>query len=135
MRKQKKLQQELIFSYNRLRTPLPLLTESATYLNEVQNARGATVTSYSKENIIRERACEFAFEGIRYWDLLHYEQDGAYAAEKIAEMQDGVTVLTGGVEVKTTFDASYFTAKKGLMFIPSNEITLSDNVLVQNEGW
>lgn len=111
------------------------LQESATYLNEVQTARGVTTTSYSKENIIKERACEFAFEGIRYWDLLRYEQNGAYAAEKIAEMQDGVTVLTGGVEVKTTFDASNFTAKKGLMFIPSNEITLSDNVLVQNEGW
>ena len=43
--------------------------------------------------------------------------------------------MIGGNEATTSFSESNFTAKKGLMQIPSTQITLSGNKLVQNPGW
>lgn len=82
-----------------------------------------------------ERAIELAFEGVHYWDLMRYEKDGAYAARAIAAAQNGAKVMIGGNEATTSFSESNFTAKKGLMQIPSTQITLSGNKLVQNPGW
>ena len=90
---------------------------------------------YSIENIRNERAIELAFEGVHYWDLMRYEKDGAYAARAIAAAQNGAKVMIGGTEATTSFSESNFTAKKGLMQIPSTQITLSGNKLVQNPGW
>lgn len=111
------------------------LTESANGLNLVQSRAGKSTTAYSQDALRTERAQELAFEGIRYWDLLRYGKGGTYAAEQIAKMQSGVSVKNGGVEATTSFDAANLTSKKGLFQIPSNEISLSGNVLVQNEGW
>ena len=111
------------------------LTESAKGLNLVQSRAGKSTTAYSQDALRTERAQELAFEGIRYWDLLRYGKGGSYAAEQIAKMQSGVSVKNGGVEATTSFDAANLTSKKGLFQIPSNEISLSGNVLVQNEGW
>ena len=90
---------------------------------------------YSIENIRNERAIELAFEGVHYWDLMRYEKDGAYAARAIAAAQNGAKVMFGGTEATTSFSESNFSAKKGLMQIPSTQITLSGNKLVQNPGW
>lgn len=112
------------------------LTGTADGLNEVHRRAcpGETLT-YSIENIRNERAIEFAFEGIHYWDLMRYEKDGAYAGRAIAEAQNGAAVMNGGIETTTKFDISNFTAKKGLMQIPNEQITLSGGVLKQNAGW
>ncbi len=45
----------------------------------------------TKENIMRERQFEFAFEGINYYDLLRQGID--YAAAQLAK-QNGVEVMT-----------------------------------------
>ena len=90
---------------------------------------------YSIENIRNERAIELAFEGVHYWDLMRYEKYCAYAARAIAAAQNGAKVMIGGNEATTSFSESNFTAKKGLMQIPSTQITLSGNKLVQNPGW
>ena len=82
------------------------------------------------ENIMKERMLEFAFEGQRYWDLLRQGVD--YAAGVIAE---NVSVVSGGNPDNVSISASNITAKQGLMQIPSNQITLSNNVLKQNAGW
>ena len=112
------------------------LTETADGLNQVHRRTypGETL-AYSIENIRNERAIEFAFEGLHYWDLMRYEKDGAYAGRAIAAAQDGAPVLNGGMEATTRFDVNNFTAKKGLMQIPNTQITLSGGVLTQNEGW
>lgn len=112
------------------------LTGTATGLNEVHRRAcpGETLT-YSIENIRNERAIEFAFEGIHYWDMMRYEKDGAYAGRAIAEAQNGAAVMNGGIETTTKFDINNFTAKKGLMQIPNTQITLSGGVLTQNAGW
>lgn len=110
------------------------------YLNQVRRRAytkdGELSPKYTEveatpENIHAERMLEFAFEGIRYWDLLRRGVD--YAASQIAE--SGVKVLSGNVETTITISAQNLISKKGLMQIPNNQITLSNNVLKQNEGW
>ena len=111
------------------------LKEDATGLNAVQARAGVEQTGYSLEAIQTERAREFAFEGIRYWDILRYGKGGSYAAQVLTDMQNGVSVLNGGNEATFVFTASNFTSKSGLMQIPNSQITLSGNVLTQNAGW
>ena len=112
------------------------LTGTNTGLNMVhQRSCPGESLSYSIENIRKERAIEFAFEGIHVWALMRYEKDGAYAGRAIAEAQNGAKVMNGGVETTTSFKIDNFTAKKGLMQIPNTQITLSGGVLTQNAGW
>jgi hypothetical protein len=84
----------------------------------------------TKENIMAERHLEFAFEGIRYWDLLRQGVDKAAAA--IAET---TTVLNGGAAATKTIAAARIIETKGLQQIPNTQITLSSGVLKQNAGW
>ncbi len=85
----------------------------------------------TKENIMKERMMEFAFEGVRYWDLLRQGID--YAANAIAE--ENTPVLSGNQPDYVTIKAENIKAKRGLMQIPQNQITLSNGVLKQNPGW
>lgn len=81
-------------------------------------------------NILEERRLEFAFEGIRYWDLLR--QGIGVAASTIAETTE---VLTAGVTTTKTISASKIEKTRGFLQIPNSEITLSGAKLKQNEGW
>lgn len=91
------------------------------------NYREVTAT---KENIMNERMLEFAFEGQRYWDLLR--QGVEYAANQIAT---NTSVTSGGNPDNVTIEVSNIVEKQGLSQIPNNQITLSNGVLKQNEGW
>lgn len=114
-----------------------------TYLNAVHNrayatqdASGNVVTpSYAleltKDNIMEERRLEFAFEGIRYWDLLRQGVNVAAAAI----VASGESVLNGGVEGTVAYKTENITAKRGFQQIPQTQITLSNGVLKQNAGW
>ena len=84
----------------------------------------------SKENILAERRFEFAFEGLRYWDLLRQGID--VAAQAIATSQ---TLQSGGVDDQVVITAAKITETKGLVQIPATQITLSKDVLKQNPGW
>jgi len=75
---------------------------------------------------------ELAFEGIRYWDLLRYDNSLQYAASKIAFSGN---VLTGGVQVEKTISGSNITLTRGMSQIPYNQITLSGGKIIQNQGW
>lgn len=109
------------------------------YLNQVRRRAytvAGKVSSYftevesTKENILKERMLEFAFEGQRYWDLLRQGID--YAAAQIA----GTTnVLSGNSPDVVSIQVDKIKATKGLSQIPYNQITLSNNVLKQNAGW
>ena len=108
---------------------------ASSYLNQVhERAWGAGNTvALSQENIMKEREIEFAFEGLRYWDLLRQGVD--VAASTIAEHQNGVKVISAGNDDMIVTSAGNITSKKGLQQIPSNQITLSNGVLTQNQGW
>ncbi|MGX5690642.1 RagB/SusD family nutrient uptake outer membrane protein [Arcticibacter tournemirensis] len=108
-------------------------TNAQTYFNEVrQRAYKDRYTPLvaTPDNIQKERWLEFAFEGIRYWDLLRQGVDKA--AAQIAET---TTVLNGGVNVTKTISSAKIKETKGLQQIPYTQITLSDGVLKQNPGW
>ena len=114
-----------------------------TYLSAVhsrayatENADGSVntpkiVISPTKENIMEERRLEFAFEGIRYWDLLR--QGVNVAAQAI--VASGENVLNGGNEGVVSFKAENITSKRGFQQIPLTQIQLSNGVLKQNQGW
>ena len=113
------------------------------YLNKVHNRAYATENAdgsitapkvsieVTKANIMEERRLEFAFEGIRYWDLLRQGADVAAAAI----VASGEKVLNGGIEGTVSYSASNITSKRGFQQIPQTQITLSNNVLKQNAGW
>ena len=114
-----------------------------SYLNQVhcrayatENEDGSVNTpilsvAVTKENIMEERRLEFAFEGLRYWDLLRQGVD--VAARAI--VASGETVLDGGQENLVTFKADNIIAKRGFQQIPLTQIQLSNGVLKQNAGW
>jgi hypothetical protein len=89
-----------------------------------------TALAVTQDNILKERRLEFAFEGIRYWDLLRQGIDKAAAA--IAE---STNVQNGGVSTTKTILAAKIVETKGLQQIPYTQITLSNGVLKQNAGW
>lgn len=118
-------------------------SNAQTYLNMVhcrayatENEDGSVNTpnltvALTKDNIMEERRLEFAFEGIRYWDLLR--QGVNVAANAI--VASGETVLNGGIEGTVSYAAQNITSKRGFQQIPQTQITLSNNVLKQNAGW
>ena len=118
-------------------------SNAQAYLNQVHNRAYATenedgtVTTpnnsipVTKENIMEERRLEFAFEGIRYWDLL---RQGVNVAAK-AIVASGEKVLNGGNEGTVTFKADNIISKRGFQQIPLTQIQLSNGVLKQNAGW
>ncbi|MBQ8713347.1 MAG: RagB/SusD family nutrient uptake outer membrane protein [Prevotella sp.] len=112
------------------------LTQDASYIKKVHLRSnpndGKTITMADLND---ERAIEFAFEGIHYWDLMRMEKDGAAAGRAIAAAQNGAVVYNGGVETTVSFNVENFNAKKGLMQIPNTQITLSGGTLTKNAGW
>lgn len=99
-------------------------------LNAVRDRVGMPHVALNQANIMKERQYEFAFEAMRYWDLMRQGIDTAAAA-----ISENCTVLTGGNEVNYTVSESNFRAKRGLMQIPADQISLSGGVLKQNPGW
>lgn len=101
-----------------------------SYFDEVRRRAGLDPKALTKENIMEERRYEFAFEGIRYWDLLRQGVD-------VAANAIGTTtkVLNGGVETDKVIQSAKVTETKGLMQIPQQQITRSAGVLTQNAGW
>src|SRR5690606_23101861 len=89
-----------------------------------------TAAALNQANIMKERQLEFAFEGIRYWDLLRQGIDAAAAA--IAE---STSVENGGATATKTISASKIKETRGFQQIPYEQITLASGVLEQNQGW
>lgn len=118
-------------------------SNAQAYLNQVHNRAYATENAdgsintpnnsvaVNKDNIMEERRLEFAFEGIRYWDLLRQGVD--VAARAI--VASGEKVLNGGNEATVTFKADNIVSKRGFQQIPLTQIQLSSGVLKQNAGW
>lgn len=105
--------------------------KAAQYFNEVHVRAGLSPkTTVTKEDILKERRFEFAFEGIRYWDLLRQGLNNAATA--IAQTQ---AVLSGNAADQVVIKAENITKTRGFMQIPNTQITLSNNVLKQNSGW
>lgn len=82
------------------------------------------------DNIMKERWLEFALEGIRYYDLLRQGLNQA-----AAEIAENTTVLNGGASATKTITAAKIIETRGFQQVPYTQITLSNGVLKQNQGW
>lgn len=101
-----------------------------SYYDDVRERAGLTSRTATEANILEERKFEFAFEGLRYWDLLR--QGLNTAATTIAQTEN---VLSGNVADQVVITSGNITATRGFMQIPNTQITLSKGVLTQNPGW
>jgi hypothetical protein len=109
--------------------------DAQTYFNKVRTRAGLTDSKTATvENILEERRLEFAFEGLRYWDLLR--QGVSTAAKVLVNNQNNISVQNGGVAATVTVSENNIVAKKGLLQKPTNQITLmGSEYLSQNSGW
>ena len=90
------------------------------YYQEVRDRAGFTnpVSSVSKDDLLRERRVEFAFENQRWFDLIRFGvADGVLSAHA------------------TEMGYSDYNATSLLLPIPSREINLSGGLLQQNPGY
>lgn len=107
------------------------LTETSAGLNAVRMRAGyEDPINYSIDNLKRERMYEFAFEGLRWYDLVRWgdveKADGNFFSTPCEVMNSGVPGI---------YTANYRIETKGLLSIPEGEIRLSNGVYEQNPGW
>ena len=105
------------------------LTENADGMNRVRQRAGLDPIAYTTSALKAERMYEFAFEGLRWFDLVRWgdinTSDNYYGVE--------VDVKNNKVDAK--YSVKYPSAQKGLFKIPETEISLSKGVYKQNPGW
>ncbi|MFV0346478.1 MAG: RagB/SusD family nutrient uptake outer membrane protein [Bacteroidales bacterium] len=105
-------------------------SNAQSYFDQVRARAGLSSRTVSKENIMNERRFEFAFEGLRYFDLL---RQGVDVAAKTLAVK--TTVVNGGSTESKTITADNITKKRGLQQIPKNVIDRSGGTITQNAGW
>ena len=102
------------------------ITETATGMNAVRARAGQDAIGYSLDALKQERLHEFAFEGLRWFDIVRWgDVDTAFEG----------TIQVDNSGVPGTYSADYRTETKGLVSIPETEIRLSNGVYEQNPGW
>lgn len=102
------------------------ITETDDGMNRVRARAGLPAIGYSLEAIKEERLREFAFEGLRWFDLVRWgDVDTAFNYT--------LNVRNSGVDA--TYSPNYRSETKGLVPIPETEIRLSNGVYNQNPGW
>jgi starch-binding outer membrane protein, SusD/RagB family len=104
--------------------------QAQPYLDMVRGRAGLNPKPANFQNIMEERRFEFAFEGLRYFDLLR--QGVEVAANAIATRTE---VLDGGQTVMKEIKAEHIINTRGFRMIPETQITLSGGLLQQNPGW
>lgn len=101
-----------------------------TYFDLVRDRAGLDSKPVNLENIKQERRHEFAFEGLRYFDLLRWGLD---EAETAIEAANGTIVKNDNEDGVYSIDFRKETG--GFLPIPQSEITLSGGLLEQTPGW
>jgi hypothetical protein len=106
------------------------LTEDAQYMNLVRDRAGLADVPYTLAALKQERLHEFAFEGLRWFDLVRWgdvdDNANNYFDNEIPVRNSGSPAL---------YKVTYPVATKGLVSIPESEIRLSNGVYEQNPGW
>lgn len=106
------------------------LTEDAQYMNEVRDRAGLDDVPYSLAALKEERLHEFAFEGLRWFDLVRW---GDVDDPANNYYDNEVPVRNSGTPAN--YKVTYRPETKGLVSIPESEIRLSNGVYTQNPGW
>lgn len=96
-------------------------------INMVRQRAGLEpVEGYSLAALKEERLHEFAFEGLRWFDLVRW-------GDVESAFNFTVDVVNSGIESK--YSVNYRPETKGLVPIPETEIRLSNGIYEQNPGW
>jgi starch-binding outer membrane protein, SusD/RagB family len=106
------------------------LTENAQYMNLVRARAGLGPIAYSLDALKQERLHEFAFEGLRWFDLVRW---GDVNDPSKNYFDNEITVRNSGSPA--TYRVNYRPETKGLVPVPESEIRLSNGVYQQNPGW
>ncbi len=106
------------------------LTEDAQYMNQVRTRAGLDPVAYSLDALKQERLHEFAFEGLRWFDLVRW---GDVNDPSKNYFDNAIQVGNSGSVA--TYQVNYRPETKGLVSIPETEIRLSNGVYEQNPGW
>ncbi|WP_251795781.1 MULTISPECIES: RagB/SusD family nutrient uptake outer membrane protein [unclassified Arenibacter] len=102
------------------------ISETATGMNLVRERAGLGSVGYSLDALKQERLHEFAFEGLRWFDLVRWgDVDTAF--------DESVNVRNSGIDA--VYNVTYRPETKGLVPIPESEVRLSSGVYEQNPGW
>lgn len=105
-------------------------------INKVRQRANLPSIAYSLEALKKERRYELCFEGLRWNDLRRWGE-----VQKIVDNQTGQAILNRGKADVFQFDSNYPFMQRyketggGFWKIPESQITLSNGVLEQNEGW
>ena len=124
------------------------LTGEVSYMNQVQARAGVPLTTaYSLEALQNERRWEFALEGLRFNDMRRWSgKDGhsqsSYAAKALAAQKGKQIVCLGQKSAKRNLEhmtsagwAKRYADTKGFLPKPQAQMTLMNNMMVQNPGW
>ncbi|HML65029.1 MAG TPA: RagB/SusD family nutrient uptake outer membrane protein [Dysgonomonas sp.] len=106
------------------------LTETADGINKVRARVSLPPVAYSLDALKNERKYEFAFEGLRWFDLVRW---GDVNNENKNYFGIQIDVNNSGSTGK--YKVSYRPETKGLVALPESEIRLSNGVYTQNPGW
>jgi starch-binding outer membrane protein, SusD/RagB family len=111
------------------------LTGTNTGLNRVRERAKLPAVAYSLDALKKERRYELCFEALRWNDLRRWGD-----VQQIVTNQTGEPILNRGKADTYKFDSSFdfmarYNATKGFWKIPDSQVTLSEGVLEQNEGW
>lgn len=104
------------------------LTGTNIGLNAVRKRAGQAEIPYSLDALKLERRKEFAFEGLRWFDMLRW---GTVASD--LSKVNGEIVLSKGVE--KAYEVAYKPATLGLWPIPESQIRVTGGLYTQNPGW
>lgn len=102
------------------------ISQTADGMNEVRARAGLDPVEYSLEALKQERLHEFAFEGLRWFDLVRW-------GDINTAFDDVIDVRNSGSEAK--YRVTYRPETKGRVAIPETEMRLSNGVYEQNPGW
>jgi hypothetical protein len=102
------------------------ITETADGMNEVRDRADLDPIGYSLAALKEERKYEFAFEALRWFDLVRWgDVDTAFGGQ--------VNLQNSGIDA--VYSVQYRAETKGLVPIPESEVRLSNGVYEQNPGW
>jgi len=103
------------------------ITETATGMDDVRDRAGLTpLGTYSLADLKEERKYEFAFEGLRWFDLVRW-------GDVETAFDYTLDVRNSGVDAQ--YSVNYRSETKGLLPIPETEVRLSNGAYQQNPGW
>lgn len=105
--------------------------QNATYIDRVRNRVGlGSIGAYSDAALFNERRMELSGEGHRYWDLLRSGQSTANT-----ELTTTGIIGPNYSGDDAVYEVTYNLTTRGFLPIPQTEIDLSNNVLIQNDGY